>query len=55
MADFMKSLGPNEFYDIAQKIYNQWSQDNKSSTQIDSICKSDDKLKLDRLAKIMQK
>lgn len=26
MADFLKSLGPNEYYDIAQKIFNKWDK-----------------------------
>ena len=24
LADFLKSLGPNEYYDIAQKVFNSW-------------------------------
>lgn len=24
LADFLKSLSANEYYDIAQKIYNHW-------------------------------
>ena len=31
MADFMKSLGPNEYYDMAQKTYNQWEKASKAA------------------------
>ena len=31
MADFLKGLGPNEYYDIAQKTYNQWEKTTKSA------------------------
>ena len=27
----MKGLGPNEYYDIAQKTYNQWEKATKSA------------------------
>ena len=30
LADFFKSLGPNEYYDIAQKTYINWEQNSKS-------------------------
>ncbi len=26
LADFLKSLGPNEYYDIAQKFFNKWDK-----------------------------
>ena len=26
MADFLKSLTPNEYYDIAQNMYNEWQE-----------------------------
>jgi len=30
LADFLKSLGPNEFYDIAQKVYNRWEKESNN-------------------------
>lgn len=26
LADFLKALGPNEFYDVAQKLYLNWEK-----------------------------
>ena len=55
LADFFKSLGPNEYYDIAQKVFSQWE---KGTPEKPSDGNSDDdKLysKLDKLAKIMNK
>jgi hypothetical protein len=30
LADFVKSLGPNEYYDIAQKTFLRWEQKDES-------------------------
>ena len=32
LADFLKSLTPNEYYDVAQKLYNEWSEDEVKGT-----------------------
>ena len=29
LADFFKSLGPNEFYDISSKIYSGWEEEQR--------------------------
>eukprot|EP00347_Sterkiella_histriomuscorum_P011834 403370925 len=39
LADFLKSLTANEYYDISQKFYNQWAQQ-ESKAHIDSLIKA---------------
>ena len=33
MADFLKQLSPNEYYDIAQKLYNEWMDEEVKQTK----------------------
>ena len=49
LADFFKSLGPNEYYDISQKIYNSWEEEQKTTV------KRDVNTKLKNLARIMER
>ena len=45
LADFLKTLSANEYYDIAQKMYNAWSEDDSKMPM----------KKLESLVKIMDK
>ena len=57
LADFLKSLGPNEYYDIAQKVFNQWDRNDDKKIEEPPL-KSDSAqqtIKLTKLAKIMEK
>ncbi len=41
LADYLKSLSPNEYYDIASRIYSEWSEkENRSITKrLDKVWK----------------
>ena len=50
LADFLKSLGPNEYYDIAQKLYNEWDSSTSSTGPLNDVA-----IKLRRFVRIADK